>query len=232
MAVLNFRWMENDIVNQTLPQASLREDTLIVSFPGICRTVSWAPLGGGLTMARHWINHQVQESRTLQEDMESPAKTLRRVGRKLDLSGNLVGQMTSGNIKAFQESVLTDKGWTVFTVGTAGFSNAVRVGETASNDSQKVGTINLLVWISEPLALPTLFEILQIAVEARTLAIMELGMKSRATGAPATGTGTDCLTVACPSGKGRRVYAGKHTVLGELVGKTVLNVMDQKGKDK
>jgi adenosylcobinamide amidohydrolase len=224
--------MESELVNLTLPQSSLREDTLVVSFPGVCRTVSWAPLGGGLALAEHWINHQVQESRTLREDLESPTKTLRRVGRKLGLSGPVVGQMTSGNIQAFQESALTDRGWTVFTVGTAGFSNAVRVGEATTHDSQKIGTINLLVWVCEPLALPTLFEILQIAVEARTLAVMELGVKSRATGAPATGTGTDCLTVACPFGKGRRVYAGKHTVLGELVGKSVLNVMNQEGKDK
>jgi adenosylcobinamide amidohydrolase len=225
--------MENELIDQTLPQVSLRENTLVVSFPRVCRAVSWAPLGGGVTLTQHWINHQVKESRVLCEVKESPAKSLRWAARNLGLSGNIVGQMTSGNVREFKEAVLTDKDWTVFCVGTAGFSNAVRVGETTAHDSQKVGTINLLVWISKPLALPTLLEILQIATEARTLAVLELKVKSQATGAPATGTGTDCITVACPEPrkkvvpreKAQKVYAGKHTVLGELVGKTVLRVM-------
>jgi adenosylcobinamide amidohydrolase len=219
-------------VKKNLPRVSLQEDALVVSFRGLCRTLGWAPLGGGLTVARHWINHQVQKSRKFRHDMEPPAQTLRRVAKQLGLSGNIVGQMTSGNIRSFKKTVLTRKNWTVLAVGTAGFSNAVRVGERASHGSNNIGTINLLVWVSKPLALPTLLEVLQIAVEARTLAVLGMKVKSRATGAPATGTGTDCVTVACPFGKGSRVYAGKHTVLGELVGKVVLKVMGHGGKRK
>ncbi len=116
----------------------------------------------------------------------------------------------------------------VFAVATAGYSNAVRVGERAGHDSTRVGTINLLVWVSKSVALPTLLEILQIAVEARTLAVLDQKVKSRATGKPATGTGTDCIAIACPVGKPSRVYAGKHTVLAELTGRAVLKVMTQK----
>ncbi len=214
-------------MKKALPRISLYAEALTVTFPGICRAVGWAPLGGGVTLMRHWINHQVKESRKLRCDIEHPARTLKRVGKHLGFSGGVVGQMTSGDIRKFKKAVLSRKSWEVFAVGTAGFSNAVRVGERTSHDSRKVGTINLLIWISKPLALPTLFEVLQIAVEARTLAVLGLKVKSRVTGTPATGTGTDCVTVACPSGKEMRVYAGKHTVLGELVGKAVLKVMGQ-----
>jgi adenosylcobinamide amidohydrolase len=212
-------------VRKTLPQIALQKDALTVLFPGLCRTIGWAPLGGGLTVARSWMNLQVKESGQLRKDLESPAQTLRREARRLDLPGNVVGQMTSGDVRKFKKATLSQKGWTVFAAGTAGFSNAVRVGEKTAHDSKKIGTINLLVWISKPLALPTLFEILQIATEARTLAVLELKVKSPETGAFATGTGTDCITIACPFGKAQRVYAGKHTVLAELVGKSVLRIM-------
>jgi adenosylcobinamide amidohydrolase len=110
-------------------------------------------------------------------------------------------------------------------VATAGFSNAVRVGEKADHDSTKVGTINLLVWVSKPLALLSLLEILQIATEARTLAVLNQKVKNRLSRQLATGTGTDCIAIACLQGKPQRVYAGKHTVLAELVGKAVLKVI-------
>ncbi len=209
-----------------LPGISLQGDALTVRLPGLSRAIGWAPLGGGITVARSWMNLQVKEARKLRKDLEPPAQTLRRESRRLNLPGNVVGQMTSGDIRKFKKVILSKKGWTVFAAGTAGFSNAVRVGEKTAHDSKKVGTINLLIWVSKSLALPTLFEILQIATEARTLAVLDLKVKSRATGAPATGTGTDCVTIACPVGKGVRVYAGKHTVLAELVGKAVLKVMD------
>jgi adenosylcobinamide amidohydrolase len=208
-----------------LPQISLQGDALTVLFPGLSRAIGWAPLGGGLTVARSWMNLQVKEARKLRQDLESPAQTLRREARRLRLPGNVVGQMTSGDIRKFKKVTLSRKGWTIFVAGTAGFSNAVRVGEKTAHQSKKVGTINLLVWVSKPLALPSLLEILQIATEARTLAVLDQKVKSQATGAPATGTGTDCVTVGCPFGKGSRVYAGKHTVLAELVGKAVLKVM-------
>jgi adenosylcobinamide kinase/adenosylcobinamide-phosphate guanylyltransferase len=187
--------------------------------------LSWAPLNGGSTKATYWINHQVDPSYQLRRDFPSPSKTLAQVAKKLGLPKSVVGQMTSGDIRKFKKASVTRKGWTVFGIATAGYSNAVRVGEKAGHDSTRVGTINLLVWVSKPVALTTLLEILQVAVEARTLAVIGLKVKSSLSGQPATGTGTDCVAIACPSGKTQRVYAGKHTVLAELTGKAVLRVM-------
>jgi adenosylcobinamide amidohydrolase len=185
-------------------------------------------LGGGMTQATHWLNHQVKPSYKLRSDFPSPSKTLTQIAKKLGLPPSVVGQMTSGDIRKFKKAFYSRKGWMVFAVATAGYSNAVRVGERAGHDSTRVGTINLLVWVSKSVALPTLLEILQIAVEARTLAVLDQKVKSRATGKPATGTGTDCIAIACPVGKPSRVYAGKHTVLAELTGRAVLKVMTQK----
>ena len=58
--------------------------------------------------------------------------------------------------------------------------------------------------------------------EARTLAMIEAGLKSPLSGNIATGTGTDCLAVAAPVGEAAKLkYAGKHTAMGHVIGKTV-----------
>ena len=66
-----------------------------------------------------------------------------------------------------------------------------------------------------------------IAVEARTAAIMDLGLEL-ATGR-ATGTGTDCLALAAP--RGARAYAGLHTPLGEAIGAAVRQAVRRAGED-
>ncbi|HTA75817.1 MAG TPA: adenosylcobinamide amidohydrolase [bacterium] len=208
-----------------LPTVRLEDQTLVVQFSQPAQVLSWAPLGAGLKKATHWINHQVDPSYKLRRGFPSPSKTLTQVAKKLGLPRSVVGQMTSGDIRKFKKASVTRKGWTVFALATVGFSNAVRVGEKTQHDSTQVGTINLLVWVSKPVTLPTLLEILQVAVEARTLAVIDQKVKSQATGQPATGTGTDCVAIACPGGKVQRVHAGKHTVLAELTGKAVLKVM-------
>ena len=50
---------------------------------------------------------------------------------------------------------------------------------------------------------------------------LEGGVASRRSGRAATGTGTDCIVVAAPCGSPQAGYAGKHTVLGHLVGASV-----------
>jgi adenosylcobinamide amidohydrolase len=87
-----------------------------------------------------------------------------------------------------------------------------------------VGTINLLVRVSAPLTEEALAETLALAAEARTLAVLEAGVRSLRSGLPATGTGTDCVVVAAPPaepGGEPLAYAGKHTAVGHLVGAVV-----------
>ena len=65
-------------------------------------------------------------------------------------------------------------------------------------------------------------EALAMAAEARVAAVQEAGILSRRTKRPATGTGTDCIVVASSSRGGTQQYCGKHTLLGELIGKAAL----------
>ncbi|HYC21958.1 MAG TPA: adenosylcobinamide amidohydrolase, partial [Candidatus Bathyarchaeia archaeon] len=95
--------------------------------------------------------------------------------------------------------------------------NALRAGDPP-DDGQRVGTINLLCCVSTPLAEEALVEALAIAAEARAAAVLDASVASRSTGRPATGTGTDCIVVAAPGLDGGESFAGKHTLVGHLIG--------------
>src|SRR5262249_21792256 len=81
--------------------------------------------------------------------------------------------------------------------------------------------INLLCSVSAALSEEALVEALALAAEARTAAMLEALVPSCVSGLAATGTGTDCIVVSA-AGKGpAERYAGKHTVVGHLVGAAV-----------
>ncbi len=100
---------------------------------------------------------------------------------------------------------------------TLGLSNAEAVGRRLPWHSADYGTINLLVATDAGLTEAAQLEALAVAVQARTVGVMAAGLEL-ATGL-ATGTGTDCVAVACPPGNSR--YAGLHTAAGEAVGAAV-----------
>jgi adenosylcobinamide amidohydrolase len=101
---------------------------------------------------------------------------------------------------------------------TVGLSNAERVGVRRAWRTS-VGTINTLVHVSKPLTDGAMIEAISIATEARTTAIVEAMQKGDK---PAvTGTGTDCIVVACPCDGEATPWAGLHTAIGEAIGGAV-----------
>jgi len=109
---------------------------------------------------------------------------------------------------------------------TVGLSNALAVGESATYE-EKPGTINLIAACNQPLTESALIEATAIITEAKTQALFAAGVQSSASSALATGTGTDCVAVACPQGTAAYRYCGKHTLLGELLGRVVREVMEE-----
>jgi adenosylcobinamide amidohydrolase len=101
---------------------------------------------------------------------------------------------------------------------TAGMSNALCVGDPAGRYAL-IGTINVLCHVDVALGEAARLEALAIAVEARTRAVLERGVPSIASGLPSTGTGTDCVTIASALEGPRAAFAGKHTALGEVIGR-------------
>ena len=93
------------------------------------------------------------------------------------------------------------------------------MGDPASVETTAPGTINLIVLINQALGEAAMVEAIQIATEARVAAVLAARVKSVCSGKPATGTGTDCIVVAAPVEGPAHLYCGKHTRLGELIGR-------------
>ncbi|HIA45888.1 MAG TPA: hypothetical protein EYN95_09010 [Methylococcaceae bacterium] len=115
----------------------------------------------------------------------------------------------------------------VAVITTAGFSNARAAGDRAEYRNiesvvEKIGTINTIILTSAKLSDAAKLEALIIATEAKVTVIYELKIKSQVSNAMATGTGTDaCALVSNLGGKATVAYSGKHTLLGETIGKLV-----------
>lgn len=109
----------------------------------------------------------------------------------------------------------------VTAVATVGLSNAEHVGRRKNAIGNGFGTINIAVTMAPGVMQCALLEVLSIASEARTTAVIETGYKLP-TGV-ATGTGTDCIAIAAPAGDIR--FAGKHTAIGEAVGRAVYDAV-------
>jgi adenosylcobinamide amidohydrolase len=99
---------------------------------------------------------------------------------------------------------------------TVGLSNGDRVGMPRIRREPRASTINMLVHVNRPLEDGAMLETMSIATEARTAAVIELGWQIE--GRIITGTGTDCIVIACPDHENGQRFAGLHTDIGEAVG--------------
>lgn len=198
----------------------LREQTLIIRLAELYQVLSWASLGGGARYADVIINHQVGiDDRTA---VEQPRQHLRRLAKRLGLnSGTVTAMMTAANIKKMAYTIVRRGDLAVGAWCTAGCSNALRIGDPATA-LKAPGTINLVVVISQRLSTSAMIEALAMATEGRVAAVQEWGILSTRTNQAATGTGTDCIIVASSRRGHSRQYCGKHTSLGELIGKAAL----------
>ncbi len=127
---------------------------------------------------------------------------------------------------AFHEEHFRDI--TVWVAATAGvFGNAIRSGVDRGSwfekkgGWEKVGTINLIIFVNRKLSQGALAQAIIRATEAKSAVLQELSVESTySPGLIATGTGTDNLIVV--SGySGRLSSAGGHTVLGYMIAKAV-----------
>ena len=142
--------------------------------------------------------------------------------------GDAVQLMTSRDVKKHHQAVGESGEATGFCLATVGLANAGRVGADTPQ-SGRVGTINLIAHVDQPLDEAGLIEALSIAAEARTAAVIDLGWTRD--GLVVTGTGTDCIAVACPVADRRQTYAGLHTDVGRAIGGAVYDAVLAGGRE-
>jgi adenosylcobinamide amidohydrolase len=192
---------------------------LVVRFPTVQRTLSWAVTGGGFARTRAVVWRHVPDGELGPDD--DPAALLRRALAAAGLDG-AVGLLTARALARFDCVTRQAGGEAARAVATVGLGNALAAGDPPG--PLRVGTINVLVQLSHPLNDGAFAEALALAAEARTAAVLEARVPSRRSQQWATGTGTDCLVIAAPDSDGTtppRRYVGKHTQAGSLVGQVV-----------
>lgn len=199
------------------PGVSREGSWLVVRLDTPHRLVSWAIVGGGLRRGRTVAWLQVSES-----DLRPPIDPRQFLDARLGAAGldDAVGLLTSRDLDAYVDLEVGHGEVRAQCVTTVGLGNALRAGD-APGASGRIGTINTLCRISVPLGDEALLEALALAAEARALAVREAAVASRISGLPASGTGTDCIVIAAPDDDGPARYAGKHTVIGHVIGAAV-----------
>jgi len=206
------------------PELSECGKWLRVSFDVPHRVRSWAVLGGGSQDALAVVWRQVTDGE-LCLGLDPRAYLIGRIAAHYgphSASGGIVGFLTGAHLARHAETFLDHSGLWARCIATVGLNNALRVGDPPTSAAPHPGTINILLQTSVPLTDLAAIEALSVVTEARTVAVLEGGIQSTAGPGAASGTGTDCIAVAAPreseSNAAAQPYAGKHTVLGHLIG--------------
>ncbi len=135
------------------------------------------------------------------------------------LDNKTVTFMTSRNINAREEMSVSIDDLQCRGVATLDLGNGCHVGHPDSRkETMFSGTINMLIHISAPLDQAAMLEGISIVTQGRTAALCEIACTPRSATRPVTGTGTDCIALACPVSATGAGYAGLHTDIGKALG--------------
>jgi len=134
--------------------------------------------------------------------------------------------MTAASMDSLRVEKETVQGVELVVLATTGLSNPRRVGDRAeyrkiSTQSQRPGTINIIVITSAILTDAAMVEALLIVTEAKAAALQDAVIKSPISNKIATGTGTDSVAIASGHGPEMVSYCGKHVLFGEKLGRMV-----------
>lgn len=195
---------------------SCRPPHLVASFDAPQTMLSWSLTKPGFQVARRVAWREVRNADL--PAAEDPIDSIRRLMADSDLA-DAVTLVTSRDIRRYHLAQSTVEDASAACLATVGLSNGERVGERCREPVWLPGTINILLHVSRSLSEAALVETVSIVTQARTAAILDADV--RRAGAVVTGTGTDCIVVAAPTGGDAERFAGLHTAIGEAVGAAV-----------
>ena len=227
------------------PGATLQrgDDYYLVRLERPAQFLSSAPLGEGLVTADWLLSGQVSPQACLPD----PESYLRRLAAQVGIPDRpdgigVVGLLTAVDHRDLQVTSLAESGVAVTILATVGVDHGSSprdedVGshvEPGTPEAEPIiqpgiinpGTINLVTLVDADLSHGALVRASTLATEAKTLAMVEAGLRTRQ-GHIATGTATDA-TVVGYSGRGSHFkYAGSATLVGWLVGQAVYQSVTQ-----
>ncbi|WP_400227637.1 adenosylcobinamide amidohydrolase [Methanobrevibacter smithii] len=218
--------------NSTGDRAYICENSIVVEF-GVCRNgISTSDLNGGYKKDfKTAFNHYLSQKNIDFLENHSINDYLLRQSEILGIDSDFTtGLLTSAQMENACVVTKHFKNLEVSAITTAGVRvNASRAGDSASYYEENgefhfdVGTINIIVLTNVSLEPGTLANGLVTATEAKTVALNNLRIPSQFSNGFATGTGTDGIAIfSNMESKNRLSNAGKHSKLGELIAKCVI----------
>lgn len=214
-------------------------DALIVRLNGRRRVLSTSALNGGI---RDDLTAVFNQDCKVDGRKDAPLKDttyekhLKIVATELGLDpGRACGLTTAADMGNAAISVQSYENLTVTAVVTGGVDvNGGRAGDPAfwhEADGACLpvsGTVNIMLFISARLPEGTLARALVTCTEAKTAALQELLAPSLYSSGIATGSGTDgTIIVSDLESPLVLTFAGKHSKLGELTGRAVMNAVKE-----
>ena len=198
-------------------------DYIVLLASQTCRVLSSAVLNGGMSQTRSLLNLRVDKHQP--PPWPEPADTLQTMAMELGLAMPVTGMMTAASMKSLSYRREGDDTLWVECWVTCGLSNLLRCGDPtmlSPEEKPRAGTINIFLFVSQPLSPQAMTEALILLTESKVTAIRDAGLISPLSGLPASGTGTDSHAVFCPDTDSESLqYSGKHTLAGELIGRAV-----------
>jgi len=212
-----------------------RQDrSIVVKLPARRRTLTTSWLNGGYREDLECIiNNQIPRGVKKGEELEGGdvSAYLSLLAAKLGFDPlKSTGMLTAANMMNVAIVSKGFRGLEVNAIITGGVEiNGGRVGDPASYYQENGshfplnGTINIIIVINADLPEYTMSRVIMTATEAKTAALQELMVPSRYSEGIATGSGTDMIAVVCDMTSPLKLTdAGKHSKLGELIGKCVI----------
>lgn len=223
--------------NSTGDRAYIYENSIVVEF-GVCRNgISTSELNGGYKKNfKIAFNHYLsQENIDFLENHSIKNYLIRQSGILGIDSKFTTGLLTSAQMENACVVTKQYRNLEVSAITTAGVRvNASRAGDSASYYEENgdfqfdVGTINVIILTNVCLGPGTLANGLVTATEAKTVALSNLRIPSQFSNGFATGTGTDGIAIFSNSESDNMLSnAGKHSKLGELIAKCVIESISE-----
>lgn len=241
------RVVTEEIVGNEIPVCTLSRGekiyrkgrSLILSFPDSNRKVlSSAKLNGGFFESPETVFNTTgiggeAEMALMTEGfpsyMEYSRMCAEKVGINPDKAVGLGTAVTMDKAAVVTKQEDVTEVTAIVTAGVEG--NGGRAGDPSSYDQSKKymersGTIVIILVINADLPESAMARAIVTATEAKTCALQQLMARSVYSTGIATGSGTDQVAIICDSGNPLKLTdAGKHSLLGELIGKAVIEAV-------
>ena len=209
------------------------EKSIVIFFKGRRKVLSTSVFNGGYHENYNAVfNHDAKQGAGMPCEMLAPTYTehMQILSGRLGLNPETVtGMGTAADMENAAIETLSYQNLTVTAIVTGGIeTNGGRVGDPADffkplEKPDKAGTINIMLVLDTDLPPGTLTRALVTCTEAKTAAIQELLEGSKYSNGIATGSGTDTTIVVANSESPLYLEgAGKHSKLGELIGRVGL----------